>query len=357
MTKIKINRNRGLDLQKEIRDQQPTDYIFGVGEPLSGLAESIPFKKYLPIGEIQQGKGDTMDCATRAPINILETKFTYLYQNRLFNFEKDTGFMENAKWLEDKGYIVDGRVVFSDAFVAIGSKTTKQGNSLIAPIDFIHRGGLIPKPMCPLESWMRWEDYHNPKRITKEMLDLGLEFLTRFTISYERVINKDFNLLINKDMIDVAGHAWPVPDSKGEYPRTGYPFNHAFVYFEKPPYEIFDNYPDVFDRDFIKNLASNYSLMSYGYRLIVNEIDVKKKMSRATLEKLYQLGFHRGLDDGALNHLNFKEEQVLDAMISSEESEKIGRVLEWMKGNSFWKVFLPSELKGIADYLKNLERE
>jgi len=341
-TKIKINRNHGFSQELEIKHQKPSDYVFGAGKPLSGLAESIPFKKYLPVGEIQRGKEDVMDCATRAPINILETKFTYLYQNRLLS-------PDNIKWLEDKGYIVDGRVVFSDAFVAIGSKTTRQGNSLIAPINFIHKGGLIPKPMCPLESWMTWNDYHNPKRITKAMKNLGLEFLTRFIIHYERILSGDFNLLISKDMIDVVGFAWPEP-IEGEYPKVSYSFNHAFVYFEKPPYEIYDNYPET-EGDFIKNLASNYSLMGYGYRLIVNEIDVKKKMEKTRLEKYYRLGLHRGLDDGALNHLNFEEDQVLDSLIASKESEKIGKILDWIKGNSVWKIFLPKELKGIANFL------
>jgi hypothetical protein len=254
--------NHGLNLEKEIQDQRDTDWIFGVSAPISGLAEGIKFKKYLPIGEVQRGKEDTMDCATRGPINLLEDKFTYLYQVGIFK-----GYIRN--WLEAKGYVVDNKIVFSDAFIAIKSGTTQSGNSLLAPLEAIRKKGLIPKPVLPLEKWMTWADYHNPKRITKEMLDLGQEFLKLFTINYERVLNKNFNDIIDKDMISVAGFAWPSPIN-GEYPRTDNTFNHCFLYFEKPSYEIFDNYPDTYDGDFIKNLAGDYSLYNYGYRVIVN---------------------------------------------------------------------------------------
>ena len=104
MNKNKIQ-NHGFNIQKEIAEQSTQDWVFGVGEQIRGLAENIDFIKYLPVGEVQKGVEDTMDCTTRSLVNILETKFTYLYHNKLLS-------KENLKWLEDKGYVVDGRVVF-----------------------------------------------------------------------------------------------------------------------------------------------------------------------------------------------------------------------------------------------------
>jgi len=251
----------GLDLQREERERKSEDFVFGATKPLSGLCDGVKFKKYLPMGETQRGREDTFDCATRSPINDLETQFTYLYQVGIIK-----GYRRN--WLESKGYVQDGRITFSDAFIAILSNTTRQGNSLIAPLQAIHSQGLIPKKTLPLESWMTWADYHNKARITSKMMELGQEFLTLFTLNYERVLRADFNEVIDKNMIGTAGYAWPEPVN-GEYPRTPGSFNHAFLYFEKPPYEIYDGYPES-EGDYIKNLASDYFLYEYGYRLLVN---------------------------------------------------------------------------------------
>jgi len=259
MTEIK--KGHGLDLEKELADRKPTDYIAGVGDPIHGFAEGIQHKKYLPMGETQRGREDTMDCATRWAINDAECKFTYAYQVGIIK-----GYPR--KFLEENGYIVDGRVVFSDAFNAILSGTTENGNSMIAPLDSIHRDGLVPKKLISLESWMTWSDYNNKKRITPELLALGKKFLEIFTIHYVRVLERDFKEVLESDMIGMAGYAWPNPIN-GEYPWTDGPFNHAFLGFELPPYEIFDNYEEA-PGDYIKNLASNYALYDYGYRLIPN---------------------------------------------------------------------------------------
>ena len=65
---------------------------------------------------------------------------------------------------------------------------------------------------------MAWEDYHKPERITQEIEDLGQEFLKRFGINYERVLEKNLNELLGRDLIDLAGFAWPEPIN-GEYPK------------------------------------------------------------------------------------------------------------------------------------------
>ena len=263
-----FNPNYGLDIEKEKQAQSEQDWVFGA-TGLSCIAENIPEDQrgaYLPVGEVQRGKEDMFDCASRGALNVLEAKFNWLFKNQKLTFEDD-------HWLRATGYLNDG-IEFSDAFIAILSGTTRQGNSMRAPLDTIRKNGLIPKRMLPLESWMTWEDYHNSKRITSEMKDLGLEFLKRFSINYEKVYEEDFKNLIKKDFLNVAGFAWPDPVN-GEYPRIERDPNHVFVAYKSPLYFIFDNYLDPIDGDFTKKLASNYDFMGYGYRILINKIEKK----------------------------------------------------------------------------------
>jgi len=266
--------NYGLDTKREEQEQDGTEYILGAESPVCIAADldKLPFeeiKKYLPAGEVQRSDiEDMQDCASRSPINILETKFKYLLDNHLVS-------EEDFNWLYKNGYIQTEQykdvffIEFSDAFVAINSGTTRRGNSMKAPIHAVHKKGLVPKSKLPLEKWMTWEDYHNPSRITKELEDLGMEFLRRFLINYYK--GYDLNV---KEMLCVGGYAWPQIVG-GVYVRTDSPPNHAYVRV-KPAHMIFDNYIDSVDGDFIKKLAPDYKFMPYGYRLTIGKGGAKK---------------------------------------------------------------------------------
>lgn len=265
-------KNYGYSHKRELAEQSEEDFVFGAKElPCMALIPETEREHYLPEGQLQRGKEDTQDCATRASVNILKTKFNYLYQKNLIS-------LPNIKWLIEKGYVEDGgKVNFSYAWVAIGSGTTREGNSLKSPLQFIHDTGLIPYYMLPLEPWMTWADYHNPARITQAMKDLAAEFKERFFIRYEKVLEKNYPELIKKDFLVVAGCAWPDVDPQGFYPRMEGDPNHAWNNIRKPEHwRIFDSYPDTYDGDFIKNLASNYDFLDYGYRLSINESDIKQ---------------------------------------------------------------------------------
>lgn len=269
--------NYGLDIERELREHSEEDWMFGATESKRCIA-LIPQEKrerYLPKGEVQRGKEDFMDCASRGPVNDLEAKFTYLLKEDLLD-------KEDEDWFKKKGYIESGRITFSDRFISIKSGTTHSGNSLKGPIDAIHRYGLIPKKMLPAKESMTFAQYQDPKSITPKMDALGLEFLTRFTVNYERVLAPQFSAAIDEDMLVVGGYAWPFPVN-GEYPRDLRMPNHAFLYFKTPRYHIFDNYIEGRD-DYIKKLAADYILMDYGYRLFIS-----KTVSSATLSLIDEL--------------------------------------------------------------------
>lgn len=260
--------NKGLNLEREVSEQSEEDYVFGAASSPRCIA-IIPEKdriKFLPAGEVQKGKGDFMDCATRGPINILETKFNFLYKNRLLS-------KEEMDWLERTGYVQDGRITFSDRYNAMLSDTDKSGNSMKAPLQSIHSDGLIPKAMLPASREMTFEQYHDKTKITPAMHAIGAQFLNRFPINYERVFNRDFGSIIQEDMLTVVGYAWPSINKDDEYPRSDRTANHLFIYFCSPSYFIFDNYEDK-GNDFIKKLAADYDLYGYGYRLVISRNEV-----------------------------------------------------------------------------------
>lgn len=269
-------KNYGLNLELEKLHQSESDWKFGSSsKPCAVPIPKTEIESYLPAGEIQRGVEDTSDCASRAPHNILETKLNYLLRNNLLG--------ANAEWLIDNGFTnEEGGVEISDAFTAILSKTTRQGNSLIAPLKSLNENGFIPKSKLPLEPWMTWEDYHDPERITDEMIQIGLESKKRFPLNYEWVGEKDFGIVLETDEIITGGFAWPVPEN-GEYPQVDMPANHAFDIFKLPRFLVFDNYIDECDGDFVKKLAQDYSFIGFGYRLyiaVVNEVRQEAEITR-----------------------------------------------------------------------------
>lgn len=275
-----MSKNYGFNLDLELQHQQPEDYIFGA-TPLPCITDIKENEReaYLPVGEVQRGLEDTMDCASRGPLNILETKFNWLLSRHKLS-------PENENWLMDNGYVKDyGReglcVEFSDAFVAINSHTTREGNSLKAPLQAIHEKGLIPKKLMPLESWMSFDYYHNPARITPELKKLGEEFVRRFLINYGKVMEEDYKEVIGQDMLVVGGYAWPQPVN-GEYPHEEMAPNHCFILYKTPRYYAFDNYVDVVDGDYTKKLAPDYDFIDYGYRLIVQEKELKEVIEKGS---------------------------------------------------------------------------
>ena len=260
-----MQKNYGFSLKLEQEHAKPEDWRFGsIPSCLAQIPEDFR-EVYLPIGELQKGVEDFIDCASRSILNILETKFNWLIKNKKLSFS-------NEMWLKEMGYWTPRGIEFSDAFVAINSGTTREGNSLKAPLDAARKQGLIPKSLLPAKPDMTWEMYHNPERITSLMVRLGADFASRFFINYEKVYEKYYKKLLKQDMLDVAGYAWPEPVN-GEYPNPGEAQpNHAFAIIKNPAYFIFDNYLDEGKpEDWIKKLASDYSLLSYGYRLSINQ--------------------------------------------------------------------------------------
>jgi len=203
-----------------------------------------------------------MDCASRSVLNILETKLNYMLDKGLF-------IPEIEEWLIDNGYFFSGKCELSDRFIAIKSGTDPlRGNSLKAPCDAVHRYGVLPKHLLPFTEGMTQDEYHSG--ITEEMEWLAEQFIKRITVSYERVMQKDFG----DNMLDVGGFAWTTP-SEGIYGRTDLSPNHAFMRIASE-HTAFDNYRDSFDGDFIKRLSTDYKFIDYGYNVMITSQQIPK---------------------------------------------------------------------------------
>ena len=269
--------------EREREEQRGDELQFGAtSQCIAQIPQSLR-DEYLPIGETQKGREDFQDCASRSPVNVLEAKFTYAYQNLILT-------PDQRAWLESKGYVVNNRVTFSDRFVAILSGTTRNGNSLKAPLEAIRKQGLIPKAMLPKREDMSFDDYHDATAITDEMRELGKAFAARFTINYEQVHKAAFADALPFDFIGVAGYAWPAPRN-GEYPAApGFAFNHAFALYRNPRYYAFDNYEDwdatnthQVAGDYTKKLAPDYEFFDWGYIVrLTSQNDVSQLISLKT---------------------------------------------------------------------------
>lgn len=282
--------NNGLNLTLEREHQDGTEWKFGaLSQP--GIVSIPPTERvtYLPLGRLQyDSQSDFYDCATRSPINHLEALFSYHYMHDMRE--------ENKAWLKEKGYIEGSRVVFSDRYISILAGTTREGNSLKKPIDTIHSQGLVPNSLLPQEDSMSFDDYY--AGMTQQLKDLGQEFLTRFTINYEQVAKGQFQTALTKGMVGVAAYAWPLPVNS-IYPRTSGDFNHAFLLYNLPAFQIFDNYYDETDRgayipgDFTKNIAPDYLFFDWGYRMYVSAESVPETPEQKTIVQQVYLALQK----------------------------------------------------------------
>ena len=220
---------------------------------------------YLSRNENQNIGEEKMWCVTAAFHNWAENELTSAYNNSLLS-------KDDEAWLEGAGYInEDGQIELSDSFVAIGSGTTREGNSLKAPIDWARKNGMIPKKLLP--QLHGFDETYDLSRVTDEMRDLAKEFARRFPFAYEQVQELQFSL--NDDGCIVAVYAWPHPIN-GVYPRVENDPNHGVYRMVK-----FINHavPDTYETagTFMKNLASNYNFMDAGYRCYFVPAEKKTK--------------------------------------------------------------------------------
>jgi hypothetical protein len=164
-----------------------TDYILGSSPVVKEiLMSSLNWKEWTPEHEIQAQKYyDTLSCVTYSALDVLEYQFTYALHNGLIS-------PENVLWLKTNGYFKNGYINFSERFTAILGGTSNIGAYQYMVADAIRKQGLIPQTMFDVSDDIKSQsEFLDKSKITKEMYDLGLEFIKRFPINYEWCDVKD----------------------------------------------------------------------------------------------------------------------------------------------------------------------
>jgi len=238
----------GVQQSGYIHEQRPTDFLAG-SLPFEERVKSSDWKDYLPEGEQQNNPFvfDTQSCVTFSLMNSVETQLAQMSLSPAFK-----------KFLRDNGYYKNGKINFSDKFIAILSGTTKNGNSYVRVADTIRAYGLIPDSVLPFKAETTWEQWHAASQITPAMLELGQKFLKFASFGYEWVIENNSNGRIEaEEKKELERHLMHAPLNIA-VPK---PATHAILM--PSYYKVFDSY-SPFYKDGTKKI-------NYAFKFVVNE--------------------------------------------------------------------------------------
>lgn len=273
-----------------ILGRRETDWAAGrVGAsiPYEVVNESGDWTQWLPPGEwqwfqvpISPGFIDLMNCVTMSANNVLETLYFFI-----------TGVRRN----------------FSDRFTAMMSGTTTSGNYLWKVGDSVRHDGLVDEeewPVPPKEA-LTWSEYYKMPPI--EVINKAKLFNGEWTVNCEEIPSDKDSLIKHLKQAPVQVI---IP-------------GHAIMTFTNPTdvYKYFDSY-----NPWIKQNTEGF-IYAYKYTLTKKTTMV----TREILEKLYQLGFKRALDDGGLGYIGKPVAEVLDALLASKENEEYSKVYQSVK--------------------------
>lgn len=248
---------------------------------VKGLFTDIPYNPLLPDGDStpyfgtyegqRYGNFDTNDCWDFSACEVAETRLEMFWKMNLIP-------QESKDWLTKNGYIdSDGDFYLSRRWVAILSGVRDSGNVQIDFWNVASVAGLIPNSLLPYNpkdalAWIDKEqfnnDYFNPNVITKEMEQMGLEFLKRFKIMAENLsggylddISTVLQTYLKEGTLQI-GHPVPQDGSWNQtnvlQPKGRTVADHAtelykFDQLSSYPFDIYDSY-----EPHLKKLSRNY---------------------------------------------------------------------------------------------------
>ena len=138
----------------------PDDYVGGT-LPYEVRNPSGDWRQFMPVGEIQRGREDWMDCVTRSATNSIEI------QER-----QQTGVEPN----------------YNDREIAIGSGTTRQGNMLRNVAEYIRKTGLGQQTTYPDSTGTFDQQYATIPADIRAKLDAEkIAWLTKWDVKHEDI--------------------------------------------------------------------------------------------------------------------------------------------------------------------------
>lgn len=249
-------RNTGL-----IVDNKIVDWIFlGSDTKLDNviIRDDSNWTMYKTVNEKQFNDiFDTWNCVAFSADNAVEVYAKYMLTEHKIS-------TRNLLWLQEKGYIANGEVNFSDRFTgAMAGTKVGVGNSASVVANSIHNVGLVPESLYPFGPNMSPDEYYQEP--PEEIKQLGLEFLKRFNIAFEAVNMVDIDEALKYAPIQVFVNAW-YKDKNGLYYNPSNKVNHATLRLRSTTKQIFDHYDP-----FIKSLVTSYKYSPYGFKFTLEE--------------------------------------------------------------------------------------
>ena len=143
-----------------------------------------------------------------------------------------------VKWLQEKGYFVNGVINFNERFTGVKGQTTAQGAYQFMVANGAKNFGLIPQSKLPFAK--TFNENIDPALIPKELDELGKEFLTHLAINYEWVQPEDTQEFLKYSPLSCVGQ---YADGDGILNPTGNTGHSMLLINETEEYrEIDDSY-------------------------------------------------------------------------------------------------------------------
>jgi hypothetical protein len=232
----------------------PTDYIKGVNSPLLGAVLPVfDWRLVRPILDLQKKNGfESFGCVSWSAVQDIEELLGSLVQMNMVPGA-------HLDFLNENGYISDGRVVLSKAFIWVQSGTLQNfGNNFPKVADAVRQYGLIPETLFPFNppAGANWQQVFVPP--TQAMLAAGSAFLQLFDVGYHFLTDGDFGQHLQDGPVQIAIPACPGYGQQTPVAACNAPSNHCvlidFVDGQGVT-EIVDHYDPE-----IKFLSNGYSI-------------------------------------------------------------------------------------------------
>jgi len=247
----------------------PDDWVLS-GE-FEQLEMSGQWLDFLPPAEYQRKYGvETSACVTFTLLNCLEILF-----KRVYGMQCD----------------------FCERYTAVCGSTTEYGADPQNVAETIRKKGVIAQKYLPFDETIKtWADFHSPTPMTKELLEIGEEWVEFNNFQHDWVLTPEMDLeegTMQKILMDaltyspllVSVKAWK---KEGDlyYKIKGERDNHATTlvgYKENEYWIVYDSYDSI-----IKHLTWDYDFM-WAKRFSLKKKSVAENEQQELIEKLITL--------------------------------------------------------------------
>jgi len=192
----------GLIVDPRPQEEKIKDYVLGATN-LNWTKRNVQWKPYFSELQYQVINGvDTMSCVSFSVARDVEAQLNHDYtENKLSEKTKD--------FLNNNGYIKNGKVCISSCHLAIASETKPDGNYFQKVWDTVRNVGVVPEDTL-LWTGNTWNELHKPSKVTQSIKTLASAFKEVFLTEYawvESDYTRGINAVERKDILEKLQYA------------------------------------------------------------------------------------------------------------------------------------------------------